>query len=56
VSRIDELTTFAAELDGVRAAVEASPPPLACRTDLTCCVPAGPTGFVPVEIVTRQHG
>jgi len=54
-SRIEELTTFAAQLDGVRATLEASPPPPACRTDLSCCVPAGPTGFVPLELVTRQQ-
>ena len=39
-ARIEELTAFAAQLDGVRASLEASPPPAACRTDLNCCVPA----------------
>ncbi len=37
--RIAELQDFAAQLDAVRVALEASPPPAACRTDLSCCVP-----------------
>jgi DNA-binding transcriptional MerR regulator len=53
-ARIEELTTFAAQLDGVRAALEASPPPTACRTDLSCCMPSAATDFVPIELVTRQ--
>ncbi len=52
--RIAELQDFAAQLGAVRVALEASPPPLACRTDLSCCVPAGPTGPVPVELVTTR--
>jgi DNA-binding transcriptional MerR regulator len=40
-ARIEELTAFARELDGVRAALRASPPPAACRVDLSCCVPEG---------------
>jgi DNA-binding transcriptional MerR regulator len=52
-ARIEELTAFAAQLDGVRAALEASPPPAACRTDLSCCVPANDSAFVLVELVPR---
>jgi DNA-binding transcriptional MerR regulator len=51
VARIEELTAFAAQLDGVRASLEASPPPAACQTDLSCCVPATKSAFVPVELV-----
>jgi DNA-binding transcriptional MerR regulator len=47
--RIAELSDFAEQLDQVRATLEASPPPGACRTDLSCCVPAAPAEFVPVE-------
>jgi DNA-binding transcriptional MerR regulator len=51
-ARIEELEAFSRELDGVRASLEASPPPPACRVDLTCCVPvandvaAGRSGFL----------
>jgi DNA-binding transcriptional MerR regulator len=48
-ARIDELTTFAAELESVRTLLKASPPPHICRTDLTCCVPSSPGEFVPLE-------
>ena len=50
--RIAELQDFAVQLGAVRVALEASPPPVACRTDLSCCVPAGPTGPVPVELIS----
>jgi DNA-binding transcriptional MerR regulator len=44
--RLTELANFAAQLESVRDALEDSPPPAECRTDLTCCVPeaegAGP--------------
>jgi len=40
--RIVELRDFATALDQVRATLDASPPPAACRTDLSCCVPSGP--------------
>jgi DNA-binding transcriptional MerR regulator len=49
-SRIKELRAFAAELDSVRATLEASPPPAACRTDLTCCVPSGTVDLPPLEL------
>ncbi len=55
-TRIRELRTFAMQLDSVRAVLESTPPPHACRTDLTCCVPASPDGFVPLEGLTRSMG
>ena len=48
-ARIAELESFAAQLDLVRAALDASPPPTACRTDLSCCVPDAGGGPVPVD-------
>ncbi|HSV37468.1 MAG TPA: MerR family transcriptional regulator [Nocardioidaceae bacterium] len=53
-ARIEELASFAAQLDAVRAELLAAPPPEACRTDLTCCVPLGPTGFEPSEGIQRK--
>lgn len=47
--RIAELQRFADQLDEVRAELDAAPPPVACRTDLTCCVPEG-VGPVPVDL------
>lgn len=55
-ARIQELTTFAEQLDSVRTTLESSPPPHACRTDLTCCVPSGHDGFVPLEGLTASLG
>lgn len=55
-ARIQELTTFAAQLDSVRAILDATPPPNACSTDLTCCVPARPKGFVPLEGLRASFG
>lgn len=37
--RIRELERFAEQLDDVHSALSASPPPEACLTDLSCCVP-----------------
>ena len=37
--RIAELEEFDAQLDTVRAELDAEAPPQACRADLTCCVP-----------------
>ena len=48
--RIAELKDFAAQLDSVSVALQAAPPPPACRTDLSCCVPAGTIGPIPIEI------
>ena len=53
-TRIAELSAFVAQLDAVRAELEAAPPPTACRTDLTCCVPMGPTGFEPFDGIERK--
>jgi hypothetical protein len=56
-ARIAELEEFAAQLDNVQAALAASPSLVACRTDLSCCVPASPTEFVPLELIsTRPRG
>lgn len=53
--RIVELEAFASQLELVRAELAASPPPDACRTDLSCCMPetAGP-GPVAVELTGRR--
>ena len=48
-TRIADLESFAAQLDVVRAALDASPPPSACRTDLSCCVPDAGATPVPVD-------
>ncbi len=55
-ARIHDLTVFAEQLDSVHAILDAAPAPHACRTDLTCCVPSGPAGFVPLEGLTRSPG
>jgi DNA-binding transcriptional MerR regulator len=51
--RIEELQRFADQLDEVRETLEAAPPPAACRTDLTCCVPE--TEAAPVAMLAT-HG
>jgi DNA-binding transcriptional MerR regulator len=51
--RIRELRAFGAELDAVRAALAATPPPSACRTDLSCCMPES-SGAVPIELTPRS--
>ena len=51
--RIAELEQFAAQLDAVRATLEAESPPRACRADLTCCVPE--SAGVPVAIELSPH-
>lgn len=53
--RVAELQDFAEQLDTVRVALEASPPPQACRTDLSCCVPETPAaGPVLVDFIDRK--
>ncbi len=47
--QIRELRRFGAQLDVVRRELEAHPPPAACRTDLSCCVPDSP-GPVDLEL------
>jgi DNA-binding transcriptional MerR regulator len=52
--RIHDLELFAAQLDTVRATLERTPPPGACRADLSCCVPATKERTpVPVELSPR---
>jgi DNA-binding transcriptional MerR regulator len=48
--RIAELERFDTQLDAVRVALEEAPPPVACRTDLSCCVPESGDGPVAVEL------
>jgi DNA-binding transcriptional MerR regulator len=50
-ARIAELLDFSAQLDAVRLALAATPPPPTCRSDLTCCVPEGPSSRVPLPLV-----
>jgi DNA-binding transcriptional MerR regulator len=52
--RIDELRRFSAQLAEVSVALGAEPPPHACRTDLTCCVPESP-GPVVLDLVPRPR-
>ena len=52
-ARIVELERFAEQLDAVRAALETSPPPPACRTDLSCCVPETAAATDLVELITK---
>ena len=51
--RVAELEQFSAQLDTVRATLEAESPPRACRADLTCCVPE--SAGVPVAIELRPR-
>jgi hypothetical protein len=51
--RIAELERFDAQLEAVRVALDESPPPAACRTDLSCCVPDSGDGQVVVELATK---
>jgi DNA-binding transcriptional MerR regulator len=53
-ARVAELTEFSAQLESVRTSLETSPPPAACRTDLSCCVPDGPAATVQLETGGRQ--
>ncbi len=52
--RIDELEEFARQLRAARATLVATPPPAACRTDLSCCVPSDTVEAVSLELVTRR--
>jgi DNA-binding transcriptional MerR regulator len=51
--RVAELEQFSAQLETVRATLEAESPPRACRADLTCCVPE--SAGVPVTIELRPN-
>ena len=55
--RVAELQRFADQLEDVRATLDASPPPAACRTDLSCCVPetTGPE-IAPIELSPTNRG
>lgn len=50
-ARIRELEHFAEQLDDVHATLASSPPPAACRTDLSCCMPeTSGAGAVPIAL------
>jgi DNA-binding transcriptional MerR regulator len=53
-ARVAELEQFSAQLDAVRASVEAEPPLPACRADLTCCVPESAGLPVAIELTPRR--
>jgi DNA-binding transcriptional MerR regulator len=55
VARIEELTAFAAQLDEAKAVLDASPPPLVCCDDLTCCVPSRAVASVPIDMRGRHE-
>ncbi|HEX7188335.1 MAG TPA: MerR family transcriptional regulator [Actinomycetes bacterium] len=52
--RIAALEQFSAQLDAVRASLDAEPPLPQCRNDLTCCVPDSQGGPVAIELVPRR--
>jgi hypothetical protein len=52
--RITELQQFSAQLDAVRASLDAEPPLAQCRNDLTCCVPESAGRPVAIELVPRR--
>jgi DNA-binding transcriptional MerR regulator len=52
--RVAELQQFSAQLDEVRAALDAEPPPAACRADLSCCVPQSAGVPVTIEFLGRR--
>ena len=52
--RVAELEEFARQLDDVRAALAAEPPPHACRADLSCCVPESAGVPVALELTPRR--
>jgi DNA-binding transcriptional MerR regulator len=54
--RITELERFAEQLDDVWVALETAPPPEACRTDLSCCVPeTDGSAFEPVALMPKPR-
>jgi DNA-binding transcriptional MerR regulator len=53
-TRIADLQSFADQLDQARSVLDTSPAPHACRADLSCCVPSGPTELIPLESLNRQ--
>ena len=54
--RIAELQQFSAQLDDVRARLQAEAPPPACRDDLSCCVPESTGGPIAIELSPRPVG
>jgi MerR family copper efflux transcriptional regulator len=50
LERIDELHAFAERLSRVGDALRASPPPAACRPDMSCCVPIGNQPVAPAPV------
>jgi DNA-binding transcriptional MerR regulator len=52
--RIRELKRFAAQLDTARDVLDATPPPDACRTDLSCCMPESESAAVPIELAPKR--
>jgi DNA-binding transcriptional MerR regulator len=54
-ARMAELAAYAVQLEEAKASLEASPPPEVCCDDLTCCVPSGSVGPVPVDIIGRHE-
>jgi DNA-binding transcriptional MerR regulator len=52
--RIKELRRFASQLDSARELLEATPPPDACRTDLSCCMPESAGAPVAVELAPKR--
>jgi DNA-binding transcriptional MerR regulator len=54
--RIAELERFDAQLEAVSVALDDAPPPAACRTDLSCCVPESGHGPVTVDLAAKPAG
>ena len=52
--RVADLRQFSAQLDAVRATLEAESPPRACRADLSCCVPESAGVPVAIELTPRH--
>jgi DNA-binding transcriptional MerR regulator len=53
--RISDLEQFASQLQAVRYALDAEPPPPACRSDLTCCVPESAGVPMTIELMPRHE-
>jgi DNA-binding transcriptional MerR regulator len=54
-ARIKELREFAKQLDEVHELLQSSPPPQACRTDLSCCMPESEGPSVALSAPTRRN-
>jgi DNA-binding transcriptional MerR regulator len=52
--RIAELQRFTEQLDHVREELDSSPPPPACRTDLSCCVPESGGIAVTLDLAPKR--